>query len=336
MNNNLKTPLTAALMSLAFTATAQEPLTECVMDQFKHGEDNLTLSEIRSICQQSAELTQPTEPETNIPGAITNRITNERRTEHDAYVLTPHKMNYILPVYTSDSINRGAYINRNGYPENLEDIETKFQLSFKVPLNQNSILTENDGLYLGFTLQAWWQTFASDISKPFRETNYQPELFYLAPLNWHPLGGNTGLVMGMEHQSNGRSQGLSRSWNRVYAHLLFEKNNFALSLKPWYRLSENEKSSVDDPEGDDNPDIADYMGHFELTTVYQWDKYEFSFIGRQNFSTNKGFGEIGLTFPLWGKLRGYATVSDGYGESLIDYNHSQTRFGIGIALSDLL
>lgn len=91
-----------------------------------------------------------------------------------------------------------------------------------------------------------------------------------------------------------------------------------------------------DPEGDDNPDIADYMGHFELTTVYKWDDYEFSFLGRQNFSTHKGYGEFGVTFPLWGRLRGYAQYTTGYGDSMIDYNINQNRIGLGVALTDLL
>ena len=78
------------------------------------------------------------------------------------------------------------------------------------------------------------------------------------------------------------------------------------------------------------------MGYFELNTVYQWRDLELSWQGRQNFSTNKGSLELGITFPLWGKLRGYVLAFDGYGESLIDYNHRQTRFGIGIALNNAL
>ncbi|MDG1752361.1 MAG: phospholipase A, partial [Thalassotalea sp.] len=57
---------------------------------------------------------------------------------------------------------------------------------------------------------------------------------------------------------------------------------------------------------------------------------------RHNFSHQKGGMELSFTFPLWGKLRGYAQYTAGYGESLIDYNHSQQRFGLGIALTNLL
>lgn len=78
------------------------------------------------------------------------------------------------------------------------------------------------------------------------------------------------------------------------------------------------------------------MGYYELGMAYKWDDLQLGFMGRYNFSSHNGAAELGLTFPLWGKLRGYASVFTGYGESLIDYNHKQTRFGLGIALNDLL
>ena len=117
---------------------------------------------------------------------------------------------------------------------------------------------------------------------------------------------------------------------------LYEKNNFALSFRPWVRIPEDEKETPLSSDGDDNPDISDYMGHFELGLVYKWDEYEFSFQGRENFAKHHGGFEIGFTFPLWGKLRGYTQFTSGYGESLIDYNHSQQRFGLGIALTNVL
>ena len=327
----------ALLVSITSKAIADEVEHACVLAEYENADENTTLKQIRERCAQQA-VSDIVESETTrrTVGVISSRIQKERQTEFSPYVISPHKINYILPAYTSNAINKEAYSTFNGYEENLENIESKFQLSFKVPLNYESMFIEGDGLYFGFTLEAYWQIYADNISKPFRETNYQPELFYLAPLEWHPFGGNTGIMLGIEHQSNGRPQNLSRSWNRVYANFLFEKNNFALSFRPWVRLSEDEKEFDFAPEGDDNPDIIDFMGHYELGMVYKWNNYEFSMGGRNNFATHKGFIEAGMTFPLWGKLRAYITANSGYGDSLIDYNYKQTRFGIGVALNDIL
>lgn len=345
MKTFLFSAITLAVAGMAHANQDENVQQECVMELFSNGNNTTTLEEIRKECAvarnesaetQTADDDQSVEKTQILMGSISSRIASERETEFNPYVITPHKMNYILPAMTTNATNKDAYRTVNGYEENLEDVEAKFQLSLKVPLNTESLFVEGDGIYLGFTLEAWWQIYASNISKPFRETNYQPEIFYLAPLPFKPFGGNTGFVLGVEHQSNGRAQDLSRSWNRVYTHFLYEKNNFALSLKPWVRLSEDEKQFEFDPEGDDNPDIEDYMGNFELGMVYKWNSLEFSFKGRQNFDTNYGAAEFGLTFPLWGKLRGFATAFNGYGESLIDYNYSQTRFGLGISLNNVL
>jgi phospholipase A1 len=333
-----------ALVLLAPLAVAQMATKNCVMQQYAQGDESLTLAHIRNLCSPkilveekvevaSQSMTADSEP---TPGAITHRILMERQTQFQPYVITPHRKNYILPIMTSTAINKEAYSSFDGYEDNLENIEAKLQISFKVPLNYDSMFVEDDALYFGFTTQAWWQIYADNISKPFRETNYQPEIFYIAPLDWHPFGGNTGILVGIEHQSNGRAQNLSRSWNRVYTNLLFEKNNFALTFRPWVRISEDQKAFPLDPEGDDNPDIEDFLGHYEFDMAYKWNRLEFTFNGRRNFATQNGSAEIGLSFPLWGKLLGFATAFSGYGESLIDYNYRQTRFGIGIALNNVL
>lgn len=355
--------LAATQVFVAPVALAQNPassvhtpssLAQCVMSHFEQGSDDMTLAQVRALCltptatdenpsvaqqesnhEDEALIARGAPSHIKHLGVISRRMLQESETAFEPFVITPHEMNYLLPALSTNRINTDAYSSVEGYEENLADVEAKFQLSLKVPLLEESLFIEGDALYAGFTIEAWWQVYSDNISKPFRETNYRPELFYVAPLNWHPFDGNTGFVIGVEHESNGRAQFLSRSWNRVYGHFLFEKNNFAMSIRPWARIEEEAKRFEFDPDGDDNPDIEDYLGHFELGMVYKWDDLQFSFLGRQNFATHNGAVEIGFTFPLWGKVRGYATAFTGYGESLIDYNHKQTRFGLGFALNDI-
>jgi phospholipase A1 len=311
----------------------------CMFKAIKSTDKENTLAQIEQMCedQVARNIINKTEGEDIELGALAHRVIREKRTAADPYVLTPHKMNYILPYSVVDDINRTAYQDVSSWAEDLKDTEAKFQISLKIPLLTGPMLQEGDQLFFGFTLQSWWQIYADEISKPFRETNYQPEFFYFTPINFHPWRGNSALTIGLEHQSNGRSQLLSRSWNRVYVNYLYEKRNFALSLRPWYRIPESEKSSPTSGQGDDNPDITDYMGHFELGMAYKHSAdVELSFKGRNNVATHKGFVEFGVTFPLWGKLKGYTQISSGYGESMIDYNVNQKRFGIGIALTNLL
>tara|TARA_Y100000034_G_scaffold134930_1_gene204927 strand:+ start:1168 stop:2166 length:999 start_codon:yes stop_codon:yes gene_type:complete len=312
------------------SVNAEETLTEddCLLQAIRSARSSMTVADIRAKCR-------PKEIDGIKLGAISSRIVAERQKEFDPYVITPHHMNYILPISVTDGINTEAYQDFGGWSDSLEDMEAKFQVSLKVPLLADDLFRKGDALYFGFTLQSWWQIYSHDISKPFRETNYKPEIFYMTPLDWHPGGGNTGLVVGVEHQSNGRGQILSRSWNRVYLNFLYEKDNWAFYFKPWYRLKEDERVPGTD-SGDDNPDILDYMGHFEIGTVYEWEDLEFTLSGRQNFAEHHGALNFGMTFPLWGRLRGYVQYSTGYGESLIDYDHNQQRLGLGFALTNAL
>lgn len=269
-------------------------------------------------------------------GPMTERVLEERETAFNPYVLTAHKHNFILPVSYSTGINEEIY-QQNDVPlrDGLQPAEVKFQISLKTQVNEADLMFANDAFSLGITLKAWWQLYSSDLSSPFRETNYQPEAFYLVPLLWGPFGGNTAFVAGLEHQSNGQVQGLSRSWNRLYTMLIYEKGNFVGSIRPWYRIPEKSKKTPDDPEGDDNPDIIDFMGYGELNVSWRNEKNEFSALFRGNPETGKGAMKIGMTFPLFARFRGFVQFFSGYGDSLIDYDHYQQRLGLGVALTNL-
>jgi len=322
-----------ALYSLA-TFAGKDVYNDCVLNSILNAGDLLLANDVARKCK---DVVESISFESVKNGAASKRLLSEQQTQWNRHSITAHKQNYILPYSYSPKVNREAYRFSGDWSDSLKHYESKFQLSIKVPLTSKGIFGHTDAIYGGLTIQSWWQVFSSELSSPFRETNYQPEIFYLTGLNWHPFDGNMGLIVGLEHQSNGRAQVLSRSWNRVYTTFIFEKDNLVLSLRPWYRLKEEDKATPGDSDGDDNPDIEKFMGHFDLRGVYKWHNHELSLMGRHNLrSDTKGAFELGWSFPLSGHLKGYVQYFKGYGESLIDYNHNTERFGIGILLTDIL
>jgi len=336
--NYKKLGLVSLVLFLSYQAQAATQ-NECIEQQVANSASEVTLGEIRAICKAQSTIDEDgsiiIRGKKVKAGVLTRRIVEERKSDTSEFVLTPHRMNYILPVYSTNQINPDAYSEAETINDGYKTVESKFQLSLKLPLSYHSLFVDGDRIYAGFTIEAWWQVYANDISSPFRETNYRPEMFYVAPLDWHPNDANTGVMLGFEHQSNGRSGSLSRSWNRIYAEFIYEQGNLVWRVRPWYRLSEDAKTDPTSPKGDDNPDIDDYMGNVEYGIGYDFGKYELSAQMRQNFATSNGSVQVNLTTPLYGKLKGYITVFNGYGDSLIDYNHSQTRFGVGIALNNM-
>ncbi|MEJ5175040.1 phospholipase A [Erwinia sp. MYb416] len=247
--------------------------------------------------------------------------------KHDnPFILFPYENNYLLYTDTSN-INKEA-IESYDWGNKAKHDEVKFQLSLAFPL-WRGILGDNSVLAASYTQRSWWQLSNRGASSPFRETNYQPQIF----LGWatdYSFAGWTlrDVETGLNHESNGRSDPTSRSWNRVYARLMAENGNWMVEVKPWYRLPESENN-------DDNPDITKYMGYYCLTVGYQWGESIFSV--RSNYNWNSGYGgaELGWSYPMTDHVRFYTQVFSGYGESLIDYNHRQTRVGVGVTLNDL-
>jgi phospholipase A1 len=262
-------------------------------------------------------------------GALDQRMTLEHQSETNRFVITPHKPNYILP-FTYNS-------RQNDALGTLDNTEFKFQLSFKVPLSEH-IIGRYGKLDFAYTQISFWQTYNREISSPFRETNYEPELM-LSFVDDTKLFGFTSrlITFGLVHQSNGQTVPASRSWNRFYASFTLERKNLYLVFRPWYRFRESPKSAPLDTKGDDNPDIGDYLGHGELTIMHLHGRRSLAIMLRNNFrSQHRGALQIDWSVPLQGKLRGYVQYFNGYGESLIDYNHSGNRIGIGVMLSDWL
>jgi len=337
--------LAAMWASVGVSASAQtQTYEQCLLNAAQSAVDSTSIGELRTLCDQRQQPSgeHPSEQVENAAaaaagaeGVVEKRLALENYSHENPFVLTTHRSNYILPLVYSDAPNPAAL----GESARLEHIETQFQLSIKVLLLEN-LMKDNGQLSIAYTGHSFWQTYNRALSKPFRETVHEPELIFNLKNDWTFFGiKNSSNQLILNHQSNGLSGTTSRSWNRVMLNSLFETGNFMFSIKPWYRLPEDKKSDPLDPGGDDNPDIEDYLGHVEFQTLYQVDHDQsISLLLRNNFqSENRGALELGYTFPIGHtKLRGFVRYFNGFGESLIDYNHRNQTLGLGFLLSDWL
>lgn len=231
--------------------------------------------------------------------------------------LSLHKPMYLMP-YTWSPQYEGRHT------------EMVFQLSFKQQLFGLP-------LYAAYTQKSFWQAYDFSESSPFRETDYNPELFYryipADRVRWFHLGADVGF----EHESNGRGLPDSRSWNRFYAAIFQAEDNHLIYWKWWYRIPANDNLPPTDPERDDNPHIGYYYGYSELTYEQQlWGKQLARAMVRFNPVTGKGAVNLQYTIPnnaanpdfFW-----FLYLWQGYGEDLLNYNHSTFRLGVGVALA---
>ena len=247
------------------------------------------------------------------------------------YDIRFYRENYLLIGRYTDKVNSAPYeplFAAAGEPVHLDSTEAKFQISFK-----SRLWTTDDrrwGAWVGYTQQNQWQVYNDDISRPFRETNYMPEVVHqLSPGNRAsgrlPVAARQcGLQPPVQWPHRRGVAQLGPPLRRIRR----GEGEFALFAKVWYRLQES-------ADKDDNPDITDYYGHGELAAIYRWRGNSFSALLRGNLNTGKGAVQLGwMSPPLLGAFRGYVQFFSGYGESMIDYNWKQTTIGAGIALSD--
>ncbi len=197
----------------------------------------------------------------------------------------------------------------------------KYQLSIQQHLCKN--------LHFGYTQKSFWSVTAPSL--PFRETNYNPEFFldYTAHGSGILRWGKIGLF---EHESNGRDGLDSRSWNRIYweprlvvddpEKLPLNFRRMVVALKWWYAYSATE-----------NADIRDYQGNNELSITLDQYWMQWVFIVRKGRIWDYGNMQVEINYHFMGNMDLFFQLWDGYGESLVDYNRSATRYGFGIAIN---
>jgi phospholipase A1 len=224
----------------------------------------------------------------------------DEETRSEGFAISPYRSNYILAFTYNKSPN--VAVIQEAHPEDdVKKFEVDFQLSLKIKLLQDIL-----------------------------DQNYEPELLLNFRTDYSILGLRGRFInVGFNHQSNGKSQPLSRSWNRAVLNFGFERGPFSLLLNGWYRIPESARH-------DDNPKIEKYLGYGEIWAYYFLKNNRFGIMFRNNlsFHNNRGALQAEWSFPLLKRVSGYVQYFRGYGESLLDYDHSMNRIGIGFILSD--
>ena len=249
-----------------------------------------------------------------------------------------------VAVVSADSINRTpASPGKAPAPyQNYRKEELRLQLSARTKL-ASGLLTGaasglKDSLWVGYTQQSYWQVFSPELSRPFRTTDHEPEVFYVYPTTAQlPFGWQWRYSgIGMVHHSNGQSDPLSRSWNRWYVMTGAELNQrWQVHAKLWQRMAESTNE-------DDNPGIQNYWGRGELKVVWHAsDKDTLGLTARGSIGKGYGSGRLEWLRTIgsgWNgaksNLRLHVQLFSGYGESLIDYNRKRNSLSVGLSLLD--
>lgn len=271
------------------------------------------------------------------------RLTSEG--DWDITDIETYQPNYLM-ITSTDNVNDTPTTptRSNTSDRDLSRQDLKFQLSLKselmhnIPLIRDLPFVTSSRIWGAYTQQSYWQIFNGAHSRPLRENDYQPEIILSLGVDNEKDGIKKTYIprminLGVTHQSNGQSNPLSRSWNRVYVEGGWElTDRLSLSVRPWWRIPEGSKN-------DDNPDIVKYMGYGDMTLRWETESHKtaVSMLLRNNLrSDNKGFAQLDLQQRVFNNpyIKLHVMLSSGYGETLLDYNHSQNIFGFGISLGE--
>lgn len=247
----------------------------------------------------------------------------------DKYRFRPHKKNYFM----FGKVQADKTFDDQSDSEG----EANFQVSVKVPIKMGK------PLYFSYTQKSFW--ILTCCSKPFRQSNYNPEFFLDfqkidkkgAPKEkWEPLAG---LRVGLwEHESNGSEDksGESRGWNRYGYFEIKSKywtnakldRHLAVNLKVWPYSSTSSPDSID---------MEDYFGHGEVSIEYERKRLFVGGMARKGSRPGTFSYQIDLGYKtdkvdiegLWL----YAKYWNGVGESLYEYNKKTSRLLFGVLLA---
>jgi phospholipase A1 len=243
--------------------------------------------------------------------------------------ISAYQPNYVLPAYYTFTPDNAVYGNTLPNGQSLNRLEVKFQLSFKVALAASGPVK---AVYVAYTQMSYWQLYRD--SAFFRETNYEPEVLIAPESRW---GLGAGWDFGLRaspfvHQSNGRGGDTERSWDRSAGDVLLDHLDAAgegwkVDLRAWGVWHDPAYQRY-------NPDLARYLGYFRPSVAYRRAAWELSVVAQNQFESGfrRGSVETSVSRDLGSYWRLYIQYFNGYGQSLIEYDHASNAVGLGFSL----
>ncbi len=232
-----------------------------------------------------------------------------------------------LPAFTMYGDNyfvTGTSLDKSAFTPETSD--AKFEIGIKQRLD-NVALPFGVFPFLAYRQKAFWDIYRE--SSPFRELNYNPSIGFVK-LFANESGITDGFWFAFEHESNGRDEENSRSWN------VFSLTYFRALGEQWQL-----KSKVWLPVGNrnGNEDITSYRGYLYVGLSYKPVKNTFIDVHIQPaFKDNlTGFVKLALSFKIAEHRNQFLYIQyfGGYSEDLINYNEISNNLRIGIVFKDL-
>lgn len=223
-------------------------------------------------------------------------------------------------IYKNNYVVTGTAI---GPKPTRENSDAKFQISVSQRLT-NSVLPLKTYLFLTYTQLAYWDIYKE--SFPFGDINYNPTIGFGKALAYK--NRFLGVIsFQLEHESNGRDNEESRSWNKISFNSLFIMNqHWTFQTKAWIPLI----------DGQNNRDIVSYKGWGHMALEYNnKKKYNVGLLLTKRagafFDSNI---VVNFSYRLSKNENQYLFMEyyNGYGENLLFYNHYRHRLRIGFVI----
>ena len=150
-------------------AHGYETLDDCMQRTLGTARDDMTIGELRRLCQ--GQMLLPDVPparenpvqqsqivQQNDLSTIESKLAVEENTEDLSYTLTPHRRNYLMPIAYNSSPNKSVYKGTDEEDIDLDKTEVKLQVSLKYKLIDD-FFDKNIDLYIAYTNLSYWQAY---------------------------------------------------------------------------------------------------------------------------------------------------------------------------------